>query len=478
MLALVGLLALAFVPLFVAVASLTRASMLSMRETSARAVGYAVARQIEEARTNRTPADLAALLGTELADGRALALALYDDNGEIALRAGNDDVKDLLRREVGHDESKKEQTRTLATPRGSAIEVTVPGKSGAVAVLLRTDEDAARGLPLLQLLGLYTGLFALALLTFAYIAMTRLIVRPLEAISNAARRVAGGARGLELPKAGPAEMLGLSRSLAEMTAKLRADEQHMRDQIDELERRAQTIRDAQDRLVRSERLASVGRLSAGLAHEIGNPIAALIGLEDLLLQGGLSESEQRDFLVRIRKETDRIHHVLRDLLDFARPASAIAHVEAPGSVVQAIDDVIALVRPQRSFREVDLAIVSGPDLPMVALGHERIMQVLLNLLLNAADATGPKGKVTLRAERTAAGVKVEIEDNGPGIDPAIRARLFEPFATTKEVGKGTGLGLAVCRGLVESVRGSIQVDEAYRGGARFVIELPEARSAS
>src|SRR5262249_50147500 len=145
----------------------------------------------------------------------------------------------------------EEKTQPIATGYGPAIEVVIPGPRGSVAAVLRTDEVASHGAPLLRLLALYTGLFALALLTFAYIALTRLIVRPLDAISAAAGRVAGGARSFDVPESGPAEMIELASSVSGMTAKLRADEQRMRDQIDELERRAQQLRDAQDRLIRS-----------------------------------------------------------------------------------------------------------------------------------------------------------------------------------------------------------------------------------
>lgn len=469
-LALGGLLLLAFVPLFVAVAALTRATVRSERETSARSIGRAVAAQVEEARRSRGPGELATLLDSEIGAGGVTALGVYDERGDAVYRVGDPATASALPASMPPG---AERVRQVSTAHGAALEVTIPGPRGAVAAVVRTDADAGGGAPLFGLLGLYTGLFALALLTFAYIALTRLIVRPLDAISAAARRVAAGARGFELPAAGPTELRSLNESLSEMTAKLRADEQRMRDQIDELEQSARKLREAQDRLVRTERLASVGRLSAGLAHEIGNPIAALLGLEDLLLQGGLSPDEQHDFLKRIKSETERIHRVLRDLLDFARPAAATHGADdQPGDVAEAVADVVALVRPQRSFRQVELRVDTEPHLPRVALGNERLMQVLLNLLLNAADATDAKGAIALTAARHGNGVRLTIEDNGPGIDPAVRERLFEPFVTTKEVGKGTGLGLAVCRGLVESARGSIHLDETYEGGARFVVELP------
>jgi len=470
-LALSALLMLAFVPLFLAVAALTRATVRAEREASARSIGRAVAAQVEEARRSRTESELGALLDSEIGAGGVTALGVYDENGAAVTRVGDPDTASALPPVMPRG---IERVRQVATPHGPALEVAIPGPSGTVAAVVRTDLDAGGGAPLFGLLGLYTGLFALALLTFAYIALTRLIVRPLDAISATARRVAAGARAFEPPASGPAELRGLGESLSEMTAKLRADERRMRDQIDELERRAVKLREAQDRLVRTERLASVGRLSAGLAHEIGNPIAALLGLEDLLLQGGLTPEEQHDFLKRIKSETERIHRVLRDLLDFARPAAATHRGdEKPGDVSEAIADVVALVRPQRSFRQVDLRVDATPNLPRVTLGNERLMQVLLNLLLNAADAVeAKKGIVTLTARQSGSGVQIAVEDDGPGIDPAVRERLFEPFVTTKEVGKGTGLGLAVCRGLVESARGTIQLDEAYEGGARFVIELP------
>jgi signal transduction histidine kinase len=329
--------------------------------------------------------------------------------------------------------------------------------------------------PLVRMLALYMGIFALALLVFAYMAMTRLVVDPIERLRRAAGRVAEGARQLEVPRSGARELGELGESLARMTERLRADEESLRAKVAEVEGYAAELRRAQERLVRSERLASVGRLSAGLAHEIGNPIAAILGFQELLLAGGLDEAEQRDFLERMRRETERIHRILRDLLDFARPAQSqrAPKVERPGSVAGAVQSALALVKPQKAFRDVEIETAIDADLPPVALSEESLVQVLLNLLFNAVDAAPPKdGRIAVRARRAGKCVRVEVTDNGPGIAPAIRDRLFEPFVTTKEVGKGTGLGLSVCRGLVESAGGTIDAEDSPEGGARLVAELP------
>jgi signal transduction histidine kinase len=348
-----------------------------------------------------------------------------------------------------------------------------------VAVVVRADPSATPSPALVRIFALYTGIVALALLVFAYISMTRLVVSPIDHLSRAARRVAEGARRLEAPRRGARELVELGSSLETMTEKLVAEEAALRAKIAEVERYAGDLARAQERLVRSERLASVGRLAAGLAHEVGNPIAAILGFEELLLQGGLDPAEERDFLQRMKRETERIHRILRDLLDFARPAAqrAEGEPEPAGDVREAVADVISLVRPQKAFRDVEIRADVAPDVPRVTLSHQRIVQVLLNLLLNAADAA-PRGHVDVRAARAGDGkVRVEVEDDGPGIAPAVRDRLFEPFVTTKPVGQGTGLGLAVCRGLVESEGGSLGVEPGDRGGARFMIDLPEAPPA-
>ncbi len=465
-----GLLIVAFVPLYFAVATYTTVALRQARESHARSLARAVTGHVVDTLRGPSRGELGGLLRTEVGAEGLEGLAVYDRTGRLLERAAEADALPLLPQQLP---AARERTSELDTPRGRVFSVVVPYDDGAVVALLRTDQDALRVAPLLRLFALYTAIVALTLLVLAYYALTRLIVRPLDELGRSAERVAGGARRLVLPETRVPELSALGQSLRTMTERLIAEEDKLRSKIDEVERATERLKEAQARLVRSERLASVGRLAAGLAHEIGNPIAALIGLEDLLLEGGLSADEQKDFLTRMRKETERIHRILRDLLAFARPSSGSEEeVDSPGEVEAAVYDVAALVAPQKAMKEIELELDVHPDLPLVPLSREHLIQVLLNLVLNAADALGPGGRVRIGARPCERGVLVSVEDDGPGVATEVQGRLFEPFVTTKEVGKGTGLGLAVCRGLVEAAGGNITLDLAHHPGARFVIELP------
>ena len=466
-----GLLLLAFVPLFFAVATYTSVTLQQLRVGHARALGRAIAAHVAEVRASRTGADLMSLLRAEIGTEGVEAIGVYGLDGARLAAAGEPSAVDELPRDAVPN---RERLRE-AGQEASVLTVTVPSQVGPVVAVLRIDDQAARAAPLVRLVGLYTAVVGLALLVIAYFALTRLIVRPLDALARGAERVAGGARKLAVPKTSVRELQDLGTSFGIMTERLIQEEDKLRTKIDEVERATDRLKEAQDRLVRSERLASVGRLAAGLAHEIGNPISALMGLEDLVLAGGLTPEEEHDFLTRMRKETERIHRILRDLLQFARPAAqplSGAEEQEPGDVDTAARDTAALVAPQRSLKEVSLELDVAPGLPAVSLAHEQLMQVILNLVMNAADAVGAGGNIRIAASRQSGGVRLLVEDDGPGVDARVKAQLFEPFVTTKEIGKGTGLGLAVCRGLVEAAGGSISLDLEYGRGARFVVDLP------
>lgn len=460
-----ALLVASFLPLYLAVAGYTTVAFRQSRERHARSLGRVVAAYIVEAQSRRAPADLHALLGAQIGTDGVEAIGVYGTDGQLRASAGSIAALERLGRVMPNREGSYEL--------GGKLGVVIPAADGAVAAVLSIDEPATPARPLLRLIALYTALVALAWLLLANFGLTRLIVRPLEALTRAAERVAQGARRFTRPATNVRELRELGESLGTMTERLLAEEEALRKKIDEVELVAARLRDTQQHLVRSERSASVGRLAAGLAHEIGNPISALMGLTDLLLEGGLEPEEQRDFLRRMRRETERIHRILGDLLQFARQKPKALR-EEPGDVRAAVNDTVSLIAPQKAMKDVELRLELDAELPPVTLGSEPLVQIVLNLLLNAADAVSAGGHITLRARKKPKGVELSVEDDGAGVAEHVKEQIFEPFVTTKEVGHGTGLGLAVCRGLVEAVGGSITLDDAHRPGARFVVWLPAA----
>jgi two-component system NtrC family sensor kinase len=481
-LALAGLMLLAFFPLFFAVASLTRATIVGARMEAARAVGRAIAVHIADVRAGTGGARqaervLRALSGHVGTSGVDAACVFAGDGAVIGCSGSAADVADLR----GAPGQTAESVETVHGTTGRSLQVTSRSGDAIVVARVNVDADADRGPPLVRLVALYMIVFALALLVFAYFALTRLIVGPVEHLVDAANRVANGARTLRVPRSGASELVELGASVQAMAEKLIAEEATLILKVEELTDMTHRLTDTRAQLVRSERMASVGRLAAGLAHEIGNPIAALMGMEDLLMDGGIDAEAQRDFLQRMRRETERIHVVVRDLLDFARPegpSEADSGPPVPADVGAVVEDVTALVRHQKLFRAIKIDTDLAPALE-VALPAPRLTQVLLNLVFNAGAAIMAKsadsGRIVIRARAASATqARIEIEDDGPGIALAVRDRLFEPFVTTKQIGEGTGLGLAVCRGLVESAGGEIGVDTSYESGARFYVVLPMA----
>jgi signal transduction histidine kinase len=477
LLALGSVILVAYVPLFFAIAQVTRATSLAYRDESARALGRAVATHVGDV-MRADPGALARVVETHVGEAGALAIAAYGPNGDLVARAGPaGELNSLHAPPRPYGEA---ATRVATRGGGRGLDVVVPSGDSVVLVRVRTDEDVARTAGVVRGIALYMGVFALALLVFAYIALTRTIVRPIEQLSASADRVAHGARTLEVPQAGAREIAELGASVRQMTARLIADERALRAKIDELTMTTRRLSETREQLAGSERLASVGRLAAGVAHEIGNPIAAIMGMHDLLDDAGIPEGERADFLQRMRKETERIHVVVRDLLDYARPERDPASgKQGVASIAEVVGDTLSLVKPQKEWRSVEARIDVEPDI-RARISPQRLTQVLLNLMLNAGSALAakPAGEprtVTVRAHANGdARAKIEIEDDGPGVPAELRERIFDPFVTTKDVGAGTGLGLAVCRGIVEGAGGTISLDPSYEDGARFVVELPRA----
>lgn len=478
-LALAGVILVAYVPLFFAIAQVTRATSFAYREEAARALGRAVAAHVSDV-AERDPNAIQARLASHVGEGGALAIVVYGASGNVDVSAGPESELALL-----HPPSKpygEAATRVASLGGSRAIDVVLPSGERAVLVRVRTDEDAVRSGEVVRAIGLYMGVFALALLVFAYIALTRAIVRPIEQLARAADRVATGARTFEMPAAGARELAELGSSVRSMASRLIADEKALRTKVEELSTTTRHLGETRTQLEGSEHMASVGRLAAGVAHEIGNPIAAIMGMHDLIDDAETPDETRADFLRRMRKETERINVVVRDLLDYARPESGppSGHpADVRADVSEIVEDAVALVRPQKEWKGIELVVDVEAGLS-ASISPQRLTQVLLNLLLNAGAALdgGARGReptVSVRGRETEDGrVRIEVEDNGPGVPAELRERIFDPFVTTKDVGSGTGLGLAVCRGIIEGASGRIFVDASATTGARFVLDLPRA----
>jgi signal transduction histidine kinase len=223
---------------------------------------------------------------------------------------------------------------------------------------------------------------------------------------------------------------------------------------------------------RAERLSSFGALASGVAHEIKNPLVAIRTFAELLPERYLDLDFREDFSKVVITEIARIDDLVGRLRGLAAPASApVAAVD----IREVIDDILLLLRAQIEQTRTVVRFAFEDSAPLVAVHHSQLKQLFLNLFLNAIEAMGVEGVLTIaitrRAVNGAETVRVEVSDTGPGIPESLRATVFEPFFTTKP--KGSGLGLAICRGIVDAHRGTIQAESTLgRRGTTIVIELP------
>ncbi|MCH8494391.1 MAG: PAS domain-containing protein [Balneolales bacterium] len=225
----------------------------------------------------------------------------------------------------------------------------------------------------------------------------------------------------------------------------------------------------QTQMERSERLASLGHMAAGVAHEIGNPLTAISSIIQLL-QRSTEDSKQQKQLERVRENISRITKIVRDLVDFSRPISPEV---ASMSVNDTIGDAIGLLKHDARCRNVQFDIKLEKKIPHINAVPDKIYQVILNLVLNAVDATTGMTKpvINVRSYTENRNIVVTVSDNGPGIPVHIRRQIFEPFFTTKQVGKGTGLGLSVSHHILTGVGGTLEAD-SIPGKTTFKITLP------
>ncbi|MBI5487622.1 MAG: HAMP domain-containing protein [Deltaproteobacteria bacterium] len=435
------------------------------------AMAHALARDL--ARSHADPSAARAAVRTAL-EAPAIDGAAVWDRGRGTVAAGVPPAAGAFPGAVGPSFT---GPRVDETEGGTVVREPSPDRAGCGAVRVAAVEPTGALGSVEALLLAYLGLSALAVVVFGYILMTRLVVRPIERLTAAARRLERGVPADRVTPTGGRELVDLASAFNAMADEVTAHRVRLEEQVASLEQLNRDVSRAQEQVIRSAKLASVGQLAAGIAHEIGNPLTVMLGFFDVLEGMGEVPTDAREHLRTMRQEAERVNRIIRDLLDYARanpePVDAV-------SVGEVIDGTVALLAPQKPFRVIEIQVTVPSDLPPVRANRDRLRQVLVNVLLNAADAIGQSaGTVSLRAERASLprggeAVRVLVTDTGPGIAAELLDAIFEPFVTTKQAGAGTGLGLAVSHAIVDGLGGTIRAWNPPNGGACFEVLLPAA----
>jgi two-component system, NtrC family, sensor kinase len=400
---------------------------------------------------------------------------------------------------------RRELLAAFALVFAGALVVAIAG----VVLLLPTFETPGRALVYITLLIAFD---LLVFFQFGRWLMRTRILFPLDRMVKEAEAIAEGDYGRRIPDAGSEEIDRLSGSLNRMAERLINHQMELAQNIQSLERTNRELTAARDEVIRAEKMSSLGQMAAGVAHEIGNPLAAIMGNVDLLRRG--ADERALGLADATLEQVRRIDRIVSGLLDYSRAREARVR---PIDVNEVVEKTLELTASQPRFKGVDAVLEMDPGVPEVTGDPYQLEQVLVNLLLNAADAMEGQEERRVRMTTThsryeapvlvptrrkddppgidyshrrrfarpdqaprlhafASGdhvVEIRVEDTGTGIPDDVIGRIFEPFMTTKEPGKGTGLGLAVCARLIDGMDGTIRARNTD-SGALFTILLPAA----
>ncbi|MGM0425757.1 MAG: ATP-binding protein [Thermodesulfobacteriota bacterium] len=355
----------------------------------------------------------------------------------------------------------------LEEKRAGAVTVFIP--LGPMYEELRRSEKAIL---------IYIGLNTLILVFFGLYLLSRTVVKPIYKLLRVTEKFEGDGDFFLEERSSKNEIGQLYSSLNGMLKRLEENKQKLHTTISSLEAANLKIKQAQDEIIRSEKLASVGRLATGIAHEIGNPIGIILGYVELLKGGDLKEAEQADFLNRVESEVTRINRILRELLDFARPSGG---EHDPIRLHGLIQETLDMLRPQPLLEDLDIHLELRAAQDRVRADADKLKQVILNIVMNAADALaegdpisdGPLLKrLTVMTENRANVIVLAVSDTGTGIPSTDMNAIFDPFFTTKAPGKGTGLGLSVCYTIIQALGGTMEVESNEGEGTTVWITIP------
>ncbi|OLC90031.1 MAG: hypothetical protein AUH86_24110 [Acidobacteria bacterium 13_1_40CM_4_58_4] len=328
----------------------------------------------------------------------------------------------------------------------------------------------------------YTFFALLTIAVLSWLLVWRVVGEPIKALKHGTESLARGDLGYQIAVRSQDEVGDLADSFNGMSLQLRAANEEIvawaKTLEDRVEQKTKELRRAHDQVLHVEKMASIGKMAAVVAHEINNPLSGILTYAKLLrkwVERGQAEREKREEAVQcldlIAGESRRCGDLVKNLLSFSRTAPM--NVESI-DINAVLDRSMRLVQHQLELAGIQLQLDLADDIPRVQCDAAQIEQVLLALVMNAIDAMPRGGNLWLRTRRNEARAEVEIQvrDDGMGIPPEILSQIFEPFLTTKDSGHGVGLGLAISRGIIERHNGRIEVQSEVGRGTTFTITLP------
>jgi signal transduction histidine kinase len=399
-------------------------------------------------------------------------LTLLDKNGSIIFSAGREG-NDLY---LPFQGLSKTAEGSYIRPDGSGIVHLIPiarnGETvGKAGLLLSLTPEKARLTRSRQMLMAYFVLDFILLFGMGSFVVSRIVVNPINRVLVATGKITSGQYGQRLNVSGCAELARLATAFNEMATALGAKDHQVFAQMTALEMVNKDLQQAREETIRTEKMASIGLLAAGMAHEIGTPLASIMGYADLSASEQPENAAIQDYARRISEDCIRIDRIVRGLLDYSRPRTLSSENADIRDVILSSCD---LMTRQGVFKQLHLNVDIVEECLSARCDQHQLQQVLINLLLNSRDATPAGGMITVRAGRDGLCIRLDVIDSGSGISDEAMKHIFDPFFTTKEPGKGTGLGLAIAARIVDGFGGRITVSSNAGMGSCFTVWLQSA----